>query len=94
MPETPKKKLWKFTLHCGRMGTLSGIFTATQEEVDEKLMNKRIYFGEVLGKHSEIVETLTSEHLKVLTDDQDFIEKFQKFECASGKNPLHYADRD
>lgn len=87
------KKLWKFELNCSRMGTLEGIFTASQQAVD-KLIGTHVYFGEVLGKHSEISETITAEHLTVLTDDQDFIKKFDKLECASGTNPFDYLEHD
>lgn len=44
--------LWRFT-YSRRGGRLIGLFVATQEEVDAHL-GKTIYFGEVLGKHSDV----------------------------------------
>lgn len=83
------KKLYKFFWDCGRQGDLTGTFVATTEEVD-KAIGKAVYFGEVLGKHSEIYGTLDEKDLKVLTDDQDFIEKFEKLVGNVGRNPLKY----
>ena len=72
------KKLYKFELSCGRMGSLEGVFVATEEEVEEAL-GKNVYFGEVLGKHSEIFFDLDESMLSVITDDQDFIDKCERF---------------
>ncbi len=58
------------------------------------LIGKKVFFGEILGKNSEIFGTLEEKDIKILTDDQDFIEKFEKFIGKStGYNPLHYIDR-
>lgn len=48
-----KNYLWRFHWDCGRSGDLEGLFVATEEEV-EKAMGSYAYFGEVLGKHSEV----------------------------------------
>ena len=48
------KAIYKFTLDAGRLGYLHGIFceeTGTVAEVIER--GGELYFGEVLGKHSE-----------------------------------------
>ena len=83
------KKLFKFYENCGRMGDLSGIFIAEQEDVD-KLLGKEIWLGEVLGKHSGISVTIDADSITALTDDQDFIEKFEEFGCASGIDLFDY----
>jgi len=88
------KKIYEFGVNCGRMGDLDGMFIADEEEVN-KIMGKNIYFGEVLGKHSEISIDLEEEHLTVKTDDQDFITKFIEIMGAgtiSGYSPLDYYD--
>jgi hypothetical protein len=76
------------------MGDLSGLFIADSAEI-EKLIGKEIYFGEVLGKHSEVSGTLDKDDLTVQTDDQEFIKKFEKLigtGTISGFNPLDYYD--
>lgn len=86
------KKLWKMAIDCGRQGSLSGVFVATQGEIDG-LMGREVYFGEVLGKHSEVVIDFAPEDVKLLTDDQDFIAKAEEYGMASvGLNPFHYIE--
>lgn len=82
-------KLYKFSANFGRMGKLSGIFVQ-DEDLVSALMGKSVYFGEALGKHSEIDCKITTENLTALTDDQSFISKFLQFKCESGTNPFDY----
>ena len=49
------KALFKMDFDCGRMGNLEGVFITDTEDVEYLVNNKiSVYFGEVLGKHSEI----------------------------------------
>lgn len=84
-------KLFSFYWDCGRMGSLEGLFVASQEDVDN-LIGKQIYFGEVLGKHSEIYGDLSIEDLKVIEIDQDAIDKIVAVTgtTISGFNPFEY----
>lgn len=90
------KKLWQFYWNCGRMGDLEGLFVATQEEIDI-ILGEEIYFGEVLGKHSEIYGTLAKEDLTLKSDDEEFITKLQEVlgveRTISGFNPFDYWER-
>ncbi len=83
------KKLYKFHWDCGRQGDVTGIFVAEEKEIRDNI-GAEIDFGEILGKHSEIYGELNEEDLIVLTDDPEFIEKFEKLKCSSGYNPLQY----
>ena len=47
------RKLYKFYADCGRMGDLDAVFTADPDDV-KKLIGFEVYFGEILGKHSDI----------------------------------------
>ena len=71
------KKLYSFCWECGRMGDLEGLFIAEENEV-KKLIGKEIYFGEVLGKHSEIYGDLEEKDITVKSDDQEFIAKLRE----------------
>lgn len=71
------------------MGAIEGLFTADDAEV-EAAIGKRVEFGEVLGKHSDIGGTLEASEFVALTDDPDFVEKFDRFKCGSGFNPFDY----
>lgn len=83
------QKLWRFYWDCGRMGYLDGLFVATQAEVDEAV-GKEIYFGEVLGKHSEIYGTLDRDELEEIDIGLEAIEKIVAITGAtlSGYNPI------
>ena len=87
------KRLYKFYWDCGRQGHVSGIFIADKEEV-KKNLGKQVYLGECLGKHSEIYGDLDEDDLTILSDDQDFIKKFEELKCESGYNPLKYINED
>jgi len=86
------KKIYKFYWDCGRMGELEGLFIADSKDV-KQIIGHEIYFGEVLGKHSEIYGELKKGDLTVKTDDQDFIAKFIVIfgeGTISGYNPFDY----
>lgn len=88
------KVIARFYLDCGRMGDLSGLFVTTKEKL-EASYGKEVYFGEVLGKHSDIGVDLNPKHITILTDDQEFIDKFEKIMgsgTVSGYNPLEIID--
>ncbi|WP_321913530.1 hypothetical protein [Paraburkholderia sp. J11-2] len=80
----------------GRSGTLSGIFVCEKADL-EKLYGKEVYFGEVLGKHSEVSLEMDAECFEIRTEDQDFIAKFIEIMgdgTISGYNPFDYYDAD
>ena len=91
-------KLYQFNWDCGRSGELDGLFVATPE-VLEPLFGKEIYFGEVLGKHSEIFDTLERDEITTKSDDSEFVTKMVEvlgldtssgWATVSGFNPLDY----
>lgn len=90
------KAIYEFYWDYGRMGNVSGTFVADKEDV-EKAIGKRVYFGEILGKHSEVYGTLDSDHLSLKSDDQNFIETFEEIMghyWSTGYNPLYYISED
>lgn len=83
--------LYRMYIDCGRMGNLYATFVSTPEQINN-LIGEKIYFGEVLGKHSEVIVTMKPEHFKILTEDQDFIDKFQEYVLESGHVPFYYLE--
>ena len=77
--------LYKFEWNCGRMGQLEAVFEATPEDV-EALVGSNVYFGEVLGKHSEISGKVREGEVTLLSEDEEFIAKAN--EC--GLVPIGY----
>lgn len=83
------RALFKLFVDCGRMGNLEGIFISTKTKVDS-IIGKYIYFGEVLGKHSEIYGDIERDWIEFITDDENAIEIFDKHSLSSGFNPFDY----
>lgn len=85
------KYLWKFYWDCGRSGSISGLFVATEEEV-KSAIGKKAYFGEVLGKHSEVYGELEEGDIKKLDVSPQAVEEVSKHLGSnwSGFNPLNY----
>ena len=88
-----KKLLVQFYWDCGRMGDLDGLFIITEDEL-KSWYGREAYFGEVLGKHSEIDES----DFTIKSDDQEFIAKIEELlgKHLSGFYPGDYyiADTD
>lgn len=83
-------KLYKFLWDMDRGGAVSGIFVSEPEEVT-KAIGQEIYFGEVLGKHSEVYGTLEEGEVTALNVSEEFIKEFNKhFPNGFGYNPLNY----
>lgn len=90
------KILVNYSEDFGRMGVLEGMFICTQEEL-ETLKGKEIYFGEVLGKHSDVVtdQVFESCTIKPMTKKQmeTIIDVFGDG-TISGYNPFDYVYED
>ena len=88
-------KLWKFEWDCGRNGQLSGLFIATDVEV-QSIFGEEVYFGEVLGKHSEISGMIEEREITLVTDDSYVIDVLYA-ECGKsvfGYNPFDYWEKE
>jgi hypothetical protein len=92
---TPRSDLIlvRFNLDCHRMGQLDGLFVTTKAEL-EASFGKRAYFGEVLGKHSDIAADLDASMFEEVSTDTGFIERLTDLLGAniSGFNPLEYLE--
>jgi len=84
-------KLYQFYWDCGRQGNLDGLFVAEDKEL-QSAIGKELYFGEVLGKHSEVYGTLEDNDISVVSEDQEKIEWLVSIlgTSISGFNPLEY----
>lgn len=85
------KRLYKFYWNCGRMGELEGLFIATEAGV-KSIQGHEVYFGEVLGKHSEIYGTIDEGDITEVSSHPEVIKvlKAEIGETVSGYNPFHY----
>lgn len=87
------KNLYSFYWNVRRMGSVEGLFICEPESL-EAVVGKKVYFGEILGKHSEIYGTLDREDIKLVSDDQEKVEWLFSIlgHTVSGYNPLFYID--
>lgn len=83
--DSSKVCLWRFYWDCGRQGDVEGVFKATKEEVDAAI-GMEVYFGEILGKHSEVFGELEVGEITLESDDPLVV----KNAVESGYNPLDY----
>jgi hypothetical protein len=86
------KGIYRFHWDCGR-GELHGIHVADDSEV-AKIVGKEAYFGEVLGKHSEIFGDVEADELELVTDDPGAVAVFEKHGMATGYWPGDYMEFD
>ena len=90
------KALYRLHVDWGRAGDVEGLFIAEKKEVEDAI-GKEVYFGEILGKHSEIYGELEEKDVEMLCDDQKFISQVEKYiggGTLSGYNPLEYLWED
>ena len=81
--------LYKFYWDCGRQGDVEGIFKAKKSFV-ESVIGNNVYFGEILGKHSDVYGTLGEEDLEIISEDPIVVMNTPE----SGYNPLEYMQFD
>ena len=99
MPEMPsdfpdnKKAVWKFYWDCGRQGHIDSLFVATRIQILE-MVDRYCYFGEVLGKHSEIAQYLEAKDFTFVSGDDSFVRIFEERVGSVGHNPLEHFEEE
>lgn len=85
------KGIYRLNFDCGRQGSLQGIFIAEKEYVKTLIENKiEVYFGEVLGKHSEVWGPMDNGELTLVSDSEDAIKVIEDLKLENGYNPFDY----
>ena len=83
--------IYRYSESFGRMGDLAGVFVADASDV-AKAMGREVHLGEVLGKHSEVIATISENTVKLVTRDRVAVEVVQSLDLAVGTNPLDYLE--
>lgn len=79
--------VFKLNFDCGRMGSLEGVFIESKSKVDFLIKSGiKVYFGEVLGKHSEVYGSVTESEIELVSSEPDAI----KWCTPSGYDPFQY----
>lgn len=86
--------LAKFFWNFRRSGDVEGVFICTKQQIADAV-GKDVYFGEILGKHSEVYGTLDEGDIEILSGDPKVIEVLLGVfpdGKISGYNPLNYIE--
>lgn len=71
-------------------GVVQGLFIEEESIVNDAI-GKEVYFGEILGKHSEVFGILEECDLEILVSDEKEVECLEKYDFIPfGYNPLDY----
>lgn len=90
-PKPSPIAIYRFSKDFGRMGDLEGVFSAYKEDVAKLIDSGReVYFGEVLGKHSEVVCSIDAEDIEMISDETNIVKFFDKLNISNGYNPFDY----
>lgn len=90
-PAPDAEVVWRFEWYLGRNGTVESEFVATRKEI-EAVLGQSVYFGEILGKHSEVRGTLEASEFKMISDDVAFAQKFKELIGTTGYCPFDYLE--
>lgn len=89
-------KLYKFYWDYGRMGHVDGLIISTDEKIKSNL-GEPVYFGDVLGEHSEIEGIIEESDFTEISDNQELIKNLKdifKSDTLSGYNPFEYIQKN
>lgn len=85
------KAVFKMKIDVGRMGILEGVFIAEKSHVNRLVNDKiEVYFGEVLGKHSEICGAIEPDEISFVSDAENVIRIMEEHQLCSGFDPFDY----
>lgn len=87
------KAIFRLDVDFDRQGFLNGIFIERKDFVDYLLNNDiEIFFGEILGKHSEVTVSFFKGEgsIELVTDDINAVSIFEQYNMATGVNPFEY----
>ena len=88
------KTLYKLHFDCRRSGTVYGLFIA--DDVDMKKLvdsGDSVYFGEILGKHSEVAGPIEECDYTEVTKDPAIIKIVEDYGLEFGYNPFGYIEQ-
>ncbi|MEE6129096.1 hypothetical protein V2E39_16975 [Chryseobacterium arthrosphaerae] len=92
MSKLKKEAVYKMHVDCGRSGELEGVFVAKKSHVKILIDSEmEVYFGEVLGKHSEVYGKIENKEIKMVSDNEDVVNVIKTHDLESGYNPFNYA---
>lgn len=74
-------------------GTIEGIFVEETDKITS-ILGKSINFGDVLGKHSEVIGEIEVGDISLVTEDPQAVAIFERYNMETGYNPFYYLNDD
>ena len=91
MSNLKNEAVYKLNFDCGRQGKLEGLFIAKKDHAKWLIENEfEVYFGEVLGKHSEVYGSIDENEIAFVSDDLNVIDVIRKHGMENGYDPFDY----
>ena len=89
------KTIYKFNLNYP-YSIIEGVFTAYPQVIDYLINSQMIInFGEIDGKHSEVIEAMKPYMFEKISDIPEVVNMFEKYNMETGVNPLReYYNKD
>jgi hypothetical protein len=85
------KAIYKMEIDFGRQGELTGVFVAEKSKVVELIeLGQEVYFGEVLGKHSDVNVEIEDGHITMITDNEEAVKLVEEHGLSTGYDPFDY----
>ena len=89
------KALYKLHFDCGRQGELNGLFICDTEKLEQLVKSEyEVYFGEALGKHSEVYGKIEECDYTLVSTDDNVIKVIEENNLENGYNPFDYIDAE
>ncbi len=85
--------VYKFYCDFRRMGDLEGVFVADSKDI-QNAIGQTAYFGEVLGKHSDVYCELDDSMFTLVSEDPTVVDVIHTHGLSSGYNPLSYVNQE
>lgn len=83
------ESLYKLHFNCGRQGELTGLFLEDSDKLNKLVESgEEVYFGEVLGKHSEICGPIEKSDFTLVTSDEKVISIVKEFNLTTIDSPV------
>ena len=87
------KGIYRFGLDYGRMGEIDAVFVVDSDDI-KKIDGETIYFGEILGKHSDVECEVSAEHFELISDKPEEVEMFERLQLQCGHSPFDHWDQE
>lgn len=82
------KAIYRMCIYT-RGGDIEGIFIADKRHIEYMVEHELyVHFGEILGKHSDVSVRVCDNEIKMLSDEPEVLDFFEKYDFSSGYNPL------